>query len=107
MAFPDKEVVTLVKEDRQSKKRKEDGSPLLHSPPGASLASPSNTPARPKLSSIKNTIPVIVSDVDPKFNTKVKLISKLKQFHTTIIVSKVLERKTNSFLLIGDTPRDV
>ena len=58
-------------------------------------------------SSFKNTIPVILSDVDPKFNSKVKLMSELKQFHLNIKVSKVLERKNNSFLIIGDTPRDV
>ena len=34
-------------------------------------------------------------------------MSELKQFHPNIKVSKVLERKNNSFLIIGDTPRDV
>ena len=34
-------------------------------------------------------------------------MSKLKQFHPNIKVSKVLEKKNNSFLIIGDTPRDV
>ena len=51
---------------RQAKKRKAEGSPQLNSPPGASTASPSSTPARPKPSSIKNVIPVILGDVDPK-----------------------------------------
>ena len=32
-------------------------------------------------------------------------MSELKQFHPGIRVTKVLERKNNSFLLIGDTPR--
>ena len=50
---------------------------------------------------------VILSDVDPKLCTKVKLMSELKQFHPHIKVSKVLEKKNNSFLIIGDTPRDV
>ena len=95
MASPDKDGFTLVKAGRQNKKRKAEGSPLLHSPPVASSASPSNTPARPKPSSFKNTIPVILSDVDSKFNTKVKLMSELKQFHPTIKVSKVLERKNS------------
>ena len=79
---------------------------MLYSPPGAGTASPSNTPARPK-PSFKNTVPVILSDVDPKFNTKVKLMSEPKQFHHNIKVSKVLGRKNNNRLLIGDTPRDV
>ena len=103
----DEDGFTLVKGGRQEKKRKAERSPQLNLPPGASSASPSNTPARPKPSSFKNNIPVILSDVDPKFNSKVKLMSELKQFHPNIKVSKVLERKNNSFLIIGDTPRDV
>ena len=61
---------TLFKGGGQNKKRKVEGSFLLYSPPGASAASPSGTPARPNPSSFKNTIPVIVSDVNPKFNKK-------------------------------------
>ena len=38
MATPDKDGFTLVKGGRQSKKRKADGSPLLHFPPGDSSA---------------------------------------------------------------------
>ena len=34
-------------------------------------------------------------------------MSELKQFHPNIKASKFLERKNNSFLIIGDTPRDV
>ena len=34
-------------------------------------------------------------------------MSELKQFHPHIKVSKVLEKKNHSFLIIGDTPRDV
>ena len=101
----DEDGFTLVKGGRQAKKQKAEGSPQLNSPPGASTASPTSTPARPQPSSVKNVIPVILSDVDPKFSTKVKLMSELKQFH--IKVSKVLEKKNNSFLIIGDTPRDV
>ena len=81
MANPDKDGFTLVKGGRQSKKRKADGSPLLHSPPGASSASPINTPARPRPSTHKNSVPIILSDVDPKFNSVVKLMSDLRQFH--------------------------
>ena len=105
--FMDEDGFTLVKGGRQAKKRKAEGSPQLNSPPGASTASPTNTPARPKPTSFKNVIPVILSDVDPKLCTKVKLMSQLKQCHPHIKVSKVLEKKNNSFLIIGDTPRDV
>ena len=34
-------------------------------------------------------------------------MSALKQFHPNIKVSKILERKNNSFLIIGDTPQDI
>ena len=105
--FMDEDGFTLVKGGRQAKKRKTEGSPQLSSPPGASTASPTSTPARPQPSSVKNVIPVILSDVDSKFSTKVKLMSELKQFHPHIKVSKVLEKKNNSFVIIGDTPRDV
>ena len=105
--FMDEDSFTIVKGSRQVKKRKAERFPQLNSPSGASSASPSNTPAQPKPSSFKNTILVILIDVDPKFNSKVKLINKLKQFHPNIKVSKVLEKKTKSFLIIGDTPRDI
>ena len=82
-------------------------SPQPFLPRLASTASFSNTPARPQPSSFKNTSLVILSDVDPKFNTKVKLMIELKQYHLNIKVSKVLDRNNNNFLIIRDTPRDV
>ena len=106
MANPDKDGFTLVKGGRQSKKRKADGSPLFHSPPGASSASPIigiNTPARPRPSTYKNRVLIILSDVDSKFDSVVKLISELRQFHPSLRVSKVQELKNNRFLVIGDT----
>ena len=103
----DEDGFTLVKGGRQVKKQNAERSPQLYSPPGASTASPSNTPTQSKHFSFENTILVTLSDVDPKFNTKVKLMSELKQYHPKIKVSKVLERKNNSFLIIRDTPRDV
>ena len=84
----DEDSFTLVKGSRQAKKRKAEGSPQPNLPPGASTASPSSTPARPKPSSFKNIILVILSDVDPKFSSKVKLMSELKQFHPNIKVWK-------------------
>ena len=103
----DEDGFTLVKGGRQAKRRKAEGSPQLNSPPRASTAGPTSTPARPQPSSIKNVIPVIPSDVDPKFSTNVKPMSELKQFHQHIKVSKVLEKNNNSFLIVGDTTRDV
>ena len=101
--YPDKDGFILVKGGWQSKKRKADGSPLFHSPWGASSASPINTPARPRPSTYKNSILIILSDVDPKFNSVVKLMSELRQFHPSLRVSKVQELKNNRFLVIGDT----
>ena len=107
MANPDKDGFTFVKGGRESKKRKADGSPLLHSPPGASSASPINTPACLRPSTYKNSVPIILSDVDPKFSSVVKLMRELRQFHPSLRVSKVQELKNNRFLVIGDTQRDV
>ena len=105
LTFINEDGFTLIKGDRQVRKRKAERSSQLNLSPGASSASPSNTPARPKPFNFKNTIPAILSDIEPKFNSKVKLMSKLKQFHPNIKVPKVLERKNNSFLIIGGTPR--
>ena len=84
-----------------------DGSPLLLSPPGASSAGPINTPTRPRASTYKNSVLIILSDVDLKFNSVVKLMCELRQFHPGFRVSKVQKLKNNRFLVIGDTPRDV
>ena len=80
---------------------------MLHSPPGASSTSPINTQASPRPSTYKKSIPIILSDVDPKFNSVVKLMSELRQFQPSLRVSKVQELKSNRFLVTGDTPRDV
>ena len=107
MANPNEEGLTLVKGGRQSKKRTADGSPLLHPPPGASSGSFINTPAHPSPSTYKNSVPIILNDVDPKFNSVVKLMSELRQFRPSLRVSKVQEVKNNRFLVIEKTPRDV
>ena len=104
MATPDKD--GFNKGGRQSKKRKADGSPLPHSPPGAIPASPFNTPAHPKPPTHKNSAPITLNDVDHKFNSVIKLMSQLRQLHPSLRVSKVQELKNNRPLVIGDTPRD-
>ena len=80
---------------------------MLYSPPGVSSASPINIPACPKPSTYKNSVPIILNNVDPKFNSVIKVMSELRQFHPSLRVSKVQELKTNRFLVIGDTPRGV
>ena len=107
MATLDKDGFTLVKGGRQSRKRKANRSPLLNSPQGASSANSINTPVRPKPSTCRNSVPIILYDVDPKFNSVVKLMSELRQFDPSLRVSKVQEPKNNRSLVIGDTPRDV
>ena len=79
MATPDNDGFTLVKGGRQGKKQKAGGSPLFH----------------------------ILNDVDPKFNSVIKLMSKLRQFHLSLRVSNVQELQNSRFLVIRDTPRDV
>ena len=66
----DEDGFTLVKGGRQAKKKKAERSPQPYSPPGTSAASPSNTQSRPKSSSFKNIIPVILSDADPNSTQK-------------------------------------
>ena len=53
------------------------------------------------------SVPIILSGVDPKFNSVTELMSELRQLHPSLRVSKVQELKNNRFLVIGDTPRDV
>ena len=93
--------------DRARSERQTDLLSLLHSLPEASSASSINTQARPKPSTYKNSIPIILNDVDPKFNSVIRPMSELRQFHPSLRVSKVQELKNNRFLVIGDTPRDV
>ena len=103
MANSDKDGFTLVKGGRQSKKRKADGSPLLHSPPGAGSLLTLQPVQDPPLI---RTAPRLFSAMSIPFNSVVKLMSKLRTFHPSLRVTKVQELKNNRFLVIGDTPRD-
>ena len=73
----------------------------------AQLALLTLQPVQDPPSTHKNSVPIILSDVDPKFNSVVKLMSELRQFHPSLRVSKFQELKNNRFLVTGDTPRDV
>ena len=110
MATPerDKEGFTLVDRKRQ-KKRKAEHSPLLHTPPGSSSASSSGSPTRSKPSSFNfpNKVPIIFRDADAKFTSVKQVMSELSQYHPELRVSRVKDLPNQSFLIVGNTPRDV
>ena len=79
-----------------SKKRKASESPSL--PP----ASQSNvTPA-----SYKNRTPLIVKGIDSKYNTQLRIMSELRQYHTRLRVFQLKQSK-NGWIFIGDTHKDL
>ena len=78
-----------------SKKRKASGSPPL---PSASQ------PTMPP-SNYKNKTPLIVTGIDPKFNTPIKIMSELRQYHPSLRVLQIKQVK-NGWIFIGDSPKD-
>ena len=54
-----------------SKKRKASGSPSLP---------PDSQPTRPS-SNYKNKTPLIATGIEPKFNTQIKIMNELRQYH--------------------------
>ena len=110
MATPkrDKEGFILVDRKRQ-KKRKAEHSPLLHTPPGSSSASSSGSPTRSRPSSFNfpNTVPIIFRYPDAKFTSVKQVMSELSQYHPELRVSRVKDLPNQSFLIVGNTPRDV
>ena len=78
-----------------SKKRKAWDSPSL--PP----ASQSTIPP----SSYKNRTPLIATGIDPKFNTQIRIMSKLRQYHPSLRVFRIKQTQ-NGWIFIGDTPKD-
>ena len=110
MATPerDKEGFILVDRKKQ-KKRKAEHSPLLHTPPGSSPASSSRSPTCSKPSSFNfpNTVPIILRDAGAKFTSVKQVMSELSQYHPELRVSRVKDLPNQSFLIVGNTPRDV
>ena len=89
------------------KKRKAISSPtlpVLQKPSSSEL--PPVTPARPK-SSYGNTIPVIISGIDQKFQNWRQIMGELKQYHTSLKVSSIKELPKGDFLIIRDSIQDV
>ena len=72
-----------------SKKRKASGSPSL---PIASQ------PTRPP-SNFINMTPLIAIGIDPKFNTPIKIMSELRQYHLNLTVQiQIKQKKMAGFL---------
>ena len=71
-----------------SKNRKASGSPSLP------LTSQSSMP----LSSCENRTPLIVTGIDPKFNTHMRIVSELRQYHPSLRVLESSRLKTVEFL---------
>ena len=76
-----------------SKKRKASGSPSL--PPASQ---PTTLP-----SNYKNKSPLIATGIDPKYNTPIKIMSELRQYHPSLRVLQIKQTK-NGWIFIGDTP---
>ena len=94
---------------KRQKKRKAEHSPLLHTPPGSSSASSPGSPTRFKPSSpnFPNTAPIIFRDADAKFTSAKQVMSELSQYHPELRVSRAKDLPNQSFLIVGNTPRDV
>ena len=93
---------------RKRKKRKTTNSPTL--PPTLkrtrSSELPPETPTRPKTSTYKNQIPVILSNIDEKFQTWRQVMGELRQHQPSLRISKVKALQKGDLLVVGDSPRD-
>ena len=94
---------------RKHKKRKTASSPTL--PPSnlqrtRSSEPPPETPTRPKTSMLKNQIPVILSNIDKKFQTWRQVMGELRQHHPSLRISKVKALQKGDLLVVGDSPQD-
>ena len=92
---------------RKRKKRKASSShtlPTLQKTGSSEL--PAETPTRPT-SYPKNTVPVIISGVDPELKNWRQLMGELRQYHPCLKVSNVKELPKGDFQIIGDSIQDV
>ena len=94
---------------RKRKKRKTTNSPTLPPTQQRTWSSelPPETPTRPKTSTYKNQIPVILSNIDEKFQTWRQVMGELRQHHhPSLRISKVKALQKGDLLVVGDSPRD-
>ena len=78
-----------------SKKRKASRSPSLP---------PASQPTTPP-SNYKNKTPLIAIGIDLKYNTPIKIMSELRQYHPNLRVLQIKQAK-NGWIFMGDTPKD-
>ena len=67
---------------------------------GSSSLPPASQPTTPP-SNYKNKTPLI----DPRFNTPIKIMSELRQYHPSFRVLQIKQAK-NGWIFKGDTPKD-
>ena len=89
------------------KKRKTSSSPTLPSTLQRTRSSelPPETPTRPK-TPYKNQIPVILSNIDDKFQTWRQVMGELRQHHPTLRISEVKALQKGNLLVVGDSLQD-
>ena len=78
-----------------SEKRKVSGSPSLP---------PASQPTTPH-SNYKNKTQLIATGIAPKYNTPIKIMSELRQYHPSLRVLQIKQTKIGR-IFIGDTPKD-
>ena len=67
---------------------------------------PPETPTRPKLSTYKNTIPVIFIGRDAKFQNWRSIMGELRQHHPRLKISQIKELTKGGLLVVGDSSQD-
>ena len=93
---------------RKRKKRKTSSSRTLPSTLQRTRPSelPPETPTRPKTTTYKNQIPVILSNIEEKFQTWRQVMGELRQHHPSLRISKVKALQKGDLLVVGDSPQD-
>ena len=65
---------------------------------------PASQPSMPP-SSYKNRTPFIATGIDPKFNTQIRIMSELRQYHPSLRIFKIKQTQ-NGWIFTGDTPKN-
>ena len=94
--------------NHKRKNRKATRSPTLPSTLQRNMSSeqPPETPTRPKPSTYKNTIPVIFSGIDAKFQNWRSIMGEQRQHHPSLKISQNKELTKGGLLVVGDSPQD-
>ena len=78
-----------------SRKRKASSSPSLP---------PANQPSKLP-NSYQNRTALIATGTGPKFNTQIRIMSELRQYHPNLRVFRV-KHTQNGWIFVGDVPKD-